>query len=529
MAAVGIRLWSVLLAVALASVPVLGQDDAITVFTSAYQDAPAWAAPSAMNLHLTTQPGGPVAVQFTVIPLTANVGLNGSAPLRGSVYITGALKAANTSTYNGLRGDKTIAFLSCDASSSDASVTPDTILAKLMKASPLLTAIILYSTDKNICLLADDSHLPYSSILTMADAGEAGRVLTYLNGTQPVNSVDAEISGGMDHKTTDPGPNDGGASTATNNNSAVAMSILYTITGIITLLFLVIIATGAVRAHRYPERYGPRGGNGGRPRQSRAKGLARAVLDTLPIVKFGNQEPAKPDPDLELDTVTTERGDVMTGEEDAADATTLAAQPTEAKTAAAAANAMAAAGNSKATSGDGQSSRRNSRAEAADEPRESEAYLGCCICTEDFQVGQDVRVLPCNHQFHPHCVDPWLINVSGTCPLCRLDLRPGRSTHSESSEHSGNLAPPLALEEEDHESSFVHHGNRLSRLLDLNRLRHAPVEERIEALRQIRVHAQHQEEANAEGATATGRSHAARLTDKLKDKFRIRTRPQAAT
>lgn len=41
----------------------------------------------------------------------------------------------------------------------------------------------------------------------------------------------------------------------------------------------------------------------------------------------------------------------------------------------------------------------------------------CPICTDDFEKGQDVRVLPCNHQFHPNCVDPWLINVSGTCPL----------------------------------------------------------------------------------------------------------------
>jgi hypothetical protein len=43
--------------------------------------------------------------------------------------------------------------------------------------------------------------------------------------------------------------------------------------------------------------------------------------------------------------------------------------------------------------------------------------FSCPICTDDFVKGQDLRVLPCNHQFHMECIDPWLMNVSGTCPL----------------------------------------------------------------------------------------------------------------
>ena len=68
------------------------------------------------------------------------------------------------------------------------------------------------------------------------------------------------------------------------------MIILYSITGIITALFLGIIITGAVRAHRHPERYGPRR-VAGRIRQSRARGIARAMLETIPIVKFGDESP----------------------------------------------------------------------------------------------------------------------------------------------------------------------------------------------------------------------------------------------
>ena len=77
----------------------------------------------------------------------------------------------------------------------------------------------------------------------------------------------------------------------------------YAITGLVTALFLIVILSGAIRAIRNPERYGPRR-IAGRPRQSRAKGIARAMLETLPIVKFGdleeNKQPAEHAGDVEM-------------------------------------------------------------------------------------------------------------------------------------------------------------------------------------------------------------------------------------
>lgn len=45
----------------------------------------------------------------------------------------------------------------------------------------------------------------------------------------------------------------------------------------------------------------------------------------------------------------------------------------------------------------------------------------CPICIVDFAEGDDIRVLPCDgkHCFHQQCVDPWLLKLSSSCPICR--------------------------------------------------------------------------------------------------------------
>uniref|UniRef100_A0A6A7FSN4 Protein goliath-like n=1 Tax=Hirondellea gigas TaxID=1518452 RepID=A0A6A7FSN4_9CRUS len=45
----------------------------------------------------------------------------------------------------------------------------------------------------------------------------------------------------------------------------------------------------------------------------------------------------------------------------------------------------------------------------------------CAICIEPYAVAEAVRVLPCKHEFHKMCVDPWLLNQR-TCPMCKMDI-----------------------------------------------------------------------------------------------------------
>ncbi|EXJ85666.1 hypothetical protein A1O1_06032 [Capronia coronata CBS 617.96] len=49
----------------------------------------------------------------------------------------------------------------------------------------------------------------------------------------------------------------------------------------------------------------------------------------------------------------------------------------------------------------------------------------CPICLDDFVSGETtVRELPCNHIFHPECIDPFLRNNSSLCPMCKKSALP---------------------------------------------------------------------------------------------------------
>ncbi|XP_052197951.1 E3 ubiquitin-protein ligase SDIR1-like [Diospyros lotus] len=54
----------------------------------------------------------------------------------------------------------------------------------------------------------------------------------------------------------------------------------------------------------------------------------------------------------------------------------------------------------------------------------SSEELTCTICLEQVNMGELVRSLPCLHQFHTNCIDPWL-RQQGTCPVCKLAVGSG--------------------------------------------------------------------------------------------------------
>ncbi|GLE01396.1 hypothetical protein PINS_up010226 [Pythium insidiosum] len=47
----------------------------------------------------------------------------------------------------------------------------------------------------------------------------------------------------------------------------------------------------------------------------------------------------------------------------------------------------------------------------------------CCICLLDYDLDDELRLLPCGHDFHVPCVDEWLAR-NASCPTCRKSIIP---------------------------------------------------------------------------------------------------------
>ncbi|KJX99312.1 hypothetical protein TI39_contig363g00029 [Zymoseptoria brevis] len=449
---------------------------------------------------------------YNLIPLTS-----AAAAWQPNEQKNGPIVLANESSQLSL-SDRNVALINCDRYSGNIQA----IDVFRTAAERNVTAIVFYSTDEASCKL-DGMQTDYTQIYTMKSREQTSDMLRDINSVN-VNGQSiavgrialnarllAESNGNTVSQSNSSSGHHGQQGFNAPPSTAVAMIILYSITGVITALFLIIIVTGAVRAHRHPERYGPRNIMG-RPRQSRARGLARAMLETLPIVRFGEREEEQQrtkSADVELAEGQTEMAETNATPNTTNPATREATDTTATPPGIAAATTTPPTNTSSS---------------------EETSPEGCSICTDDFILGQDQRVLPCNHRFHPACIDPWLLNVSGTCPLCRIDLRPqpdidadDNSTVPLSGEGGGegSLAPPL--ERGSRRASL-----RRSFLIGLTggvgghahtqtRPERMTREERMEALRAY-------SRRRREGGEAESGEEGRRMTSRLRNAFRVRTR-----
>ncbi|RPA96489.1 hypothetical protein L873DRAFT_1694515 [Choiromyces venosus 120613-1] len=433
-------------------------------------------------------------VQAISVPITQWIGNSGENSLKDT--IRSASLAGNLNLYDSSSNTELavadIAYIDCDKENATQAYQ-NLIGNRGVQGGSIPYAVIFFTTKHDYCKWQGTENVTFPYILTTLERRRATGFQNLLLTTKTPVAVSVSYNesddGAMpDSSTTSQDNNNPQNPLGPTPSTSVALIILYSITGVITALFLLIIVTGAIRAHRHPDRYGPRStARFGRPRQSRAKGLARAVLDTLPIVRFGGaKEEVGIKSDTELQESTRRASD--TEEEERSTSHIPTSQ------AISAAGTLAAAPRSNtpasATTTLGGEEAAKEIGTGGSQVELDVEQVRCPVCQEDFEQGQDLRVLPCRHSFHPDCIDPWLLNVAGSCPLCRIDLRP------EDQRQSFEMPPP---EPDSPQQNHHSQGSRFIRYIDS--ARHGQTgEERMEALRQLR------EENRSNGGSHRGRT-----------------------
>ncbi|KAF0543559.1 transferrin receptor ectodomain, apical domain-containing protein [Gigaspora margarita] len=46
----------------------------------------------------------------------------------------------------------------------------------------------------------------------------------------------------------------------------------------------------------------------------------------------------------------------------------------------------------------------------------------CVICLEDYVDEDELRIMPCKHEYHVKCIDSWLTTRQRFCPICKRDV-----------------------------------------------------------------------------------------------------------
>lgn len=80
---------------------------------------------------------------------------------------------------------------------------------------------------------------------------------------------------------------------------------------------------------------------------------------------------------------------------------------------------------SASTSSTGGGQTRRSKGISSSGKQRKRRYDPCAICLEEYEVGDQLRELPCKHFFHSQCIDPWFKDVHGICPVCKRDYSEG--------------------------------------------------------------------------------------------------------
>ncbi|XP_005405827.1 PREDICTED: zinc/RING finger protein 4 [Chinchilla lanigera] len=66
----------------------------------------------------------------------------------------------------------------------------------------------------------------------------------------------------------------------------------------------------------------------------------------------------------------------------------------------------------------------------------------CAICLDQYEEGDELKILPCSHAYHCSCIDPWLAQAPHrACPLCKRPVASSEDGSDSAAESLGEEGP----------------------------------------------------------------------------------------
>ncbi|CAG8445691.1 7211_t:CDS:2 [Acaulospora colombiana] len=386
------------------------------------------------------------------------------SPLRGRIRVW-------PEEYSKLDNASWIAYVNCDV--------PQSTMSYIYSAQGNhSSAIVLYSNSNDSCdtssinirymsapLFLGTNKTCQDSILTNESLGLFAFiefVVDNNNSSYPNNSTD--ING----------------STVIAATYQTAMVILYSVSGIVLGLFFIIVVVNIIK-----NRLRPSSQSAGEGNSNSGNGIAKSVLDSFPVYLFslGNNggdktsEDAKTgdasdEPVLESLKVIDEKTLESTEEIKLSDQTPSENKEEEVDvTIDGSADDAVDVSNNHQTK-DSQLNRTTLLPSAISSVfnKVTDEQLTCPICLGDFESGEELRILPCHHQYHTVCIDPWLLNTSPLCPMCKTDYTSWDKELPSSHQEEGSISSSLysgGIASDEQPQTRINNSNDSSHMLEV--------------------------------------------------------------